>query len=326
VYKIFIRRGEVESVSKLKAKIKKCNIELDEWKRKYDNLSAAKENLYNDMIKEIDCLEREIEDLESLNKELSQYIQTLTENKTPTGKKIHEVKKKKQKKRKLCQLKNHAQCALWFCESYGLELKQIKLKSMHDGSNHTLNYGTPTSGGYAKLDEDGKNKVEQLLFLLDKFCVGDEIHHELSMIADGIPRSYLIKQARNDLNKTYHIEKTPGNCPGSMLNFTSTLTTHISELLQEKPELKNEKIQVKLSGDGAKMSRTTNFMMFSFTLLQLGERVMSPKSNRTIAIVNGHEECKTLQASFLPIFNEINQLIEKGTLTVNENEIKLDFF
>lgn len=324
VYKISIRRGEVESVSKLKAEINECNIELEEWEKKYENLSEAKEKLYNDMIEEIDCLEREIEDLESVNKELSQYIQTLTENKTPIGKKIHEVQKQ-QKGRKLCQLKNRAQCALWFCESYGLELKEIKLKSM-DGSNHTLNYGTPTSGGYAKLSEDEKNKVEQLLFLLDKFCIGDEIYHELSMITDGLPRSYLIKQARTDLNKTYHIERTPGHCPGSMLNFNSTLRTHISELLKEKPELKKETIQVKLSGDGAKMSRTTNFMMFSFTLLQLEERVMSSKSNRTIAIVNGHEEYKTLQISFLPIFNEINHLIEKGTLTVDDNEIKLDFF
>lgn len=63
----------------------------------YKNLSEAKEKLYNDMIEEIDCLENEITDLESVNKELSQCIQTLNENKPSSGKQIHELKKKNRK-------------------------------------------------------------------------------------------------------------------------------------------------------------------------------------------------------------------------------------
>ena len=41
-------------------------------------------------------------------------------------------------------------------------------------------------------------KVEQILYLLDKFCVSDEFYHEFSMIENGLPRSYLIKQCRSD--------------------------------------------------------------------------------------------------------------------------------
>ena len=110
--------------------------------------------------------------------------------------------------------------------------------------------------------------MEQVLFLLDKFCVGDEVYHELSMITEDLPKSYLVKQSRTAMNKVYHIERTPGKYSGSCLNFTSTLKDHVRELLMKAPELKEGKIQVKLSGDGARMSRTTNFMMMSFTLLQ----------------------------------------------------------
>jgi len=50
--------------------------------------------------------------------------------------------------------------------------------------------------------------VEQGLFLLDKFCVGNEVYHELSMITKGLPKSYLVKQSRTAMNKLYHIERT----------------------------------------------------------------------------------------------------------------------
>ena len=93
--------------------------------------------------------------------------------------------------------------------------------------------------------------------------MGDEVYHELTMITEDLPKSYLVKQLRGNLNKTYHIEQTQGKYPGAKINFTATLQEHIKELLTSKPELKDASIEIKLSGDGARMSRTTNFMMFS---------------------------------------------------------------
>ena len=91
--------------------------------------------------------------------------------------------------------------------------------------------------------------------------MGDKVYHELTMTVEGLSKSYLIKQSRSELNKSYHIERTPGKSPDEYINFISTLSDHIRQLLTEKPELKDNKIEVKLSGDGAKMFRTTNFML-----------------------------------------------------------------
>jgi hypothetical protein len=143
------------------------------------------------------------------------------------------------------------------------------------------------------LSQDDQSIIEKVLFLLDKFCVGDEVYHELSVLSEDLPRSYLIKQKRSALNKTYHIERTCGQCPGARINFTSTLSEHVKDLLAQKPELQEDGIQVKLSGDGAQMTWSTNFMMFSFALLQ-EENAMSSKSNRTVAIINGKEEYETV--------------------------------
>ena len=94
-----------------------------------------------------------------------------------------------------------------------------------------------------------------------------------------------------------------GPFPGTKLDFKSTLINRVRELLNMKPELRNEKIQVKLSGDGARVSRTTtNFMMFSFSRLQLDEDVMSSKGNRTVAIINGLEKYEILKTSFSDFF------------------------
>lgn len=46
---------------------------------------------------------------------------------------------------------------------------------------------------------------------MDKFGVGDEFIHKLSMTVEDFPvKSYLIKQCRPDLNKQVKISTTPG--------------------------------------------------------------------------------------------------------------------
>lgn len=107
-------------------------------------------------------------------------------------------------------------------------MTEIKLQDK-EGLTHSLNYSASNSTphGHANLDEEEKNKVEQVLLLLDKFCVGDEAYHELSMITEGLPKSYLVKQSRTAINNLYHIERTPRKHSRSCLNFTSTLKDHV---------------------------------------------------------------------------------------------------
>lgn len=67
-------------------------------------------------------------------------------------------------------------------------------------------------------------------------------------------------------------------------------------------------------------------MMFSFALLQAKESVMSSKSNRTVAIVNGPEKYDTMKTSLNFFFQEVNELIDKQTISIDGKEIKLKFF
>ena len=326
-YSLCVRRGELESVESLKSEVLDSYKEIQEWRKAYSDLANEKKKLFEEMKKEINKQEEEITNLTDVNKDLVDYIEALEQRESLKcqGKKVTEVGTK-QKGRKLRHLKNKVQCALWFCKSFGLEITQLKLQDEKGGA-HTLDWEpTPTDGDYENLHKEDKKKLEQVLFLLDKFCVGDEVYHELTMITEDLPKSYLVKQLRGNLNKIYHIEQTQGKYPGAKINFTATLEEHVKELLNNKPELKDGCIDIKISGDGARMSRTTNFMMFSFALLQAKESIMSSKSNRTVAIINGPEKYETMKTSLKHFFKEVNELIEKGQITVDGKDIDINFF
>ena len=89
-------------------------------------------------------------------------------------------------------------------------------------------------------------------------------------------------------------------------NIIQTLRSHIKDLQKKDPSFAIDKpVKIKISGDGAKMSRSTNFLILSFCLLQTGKKVML-KGNRTTAIVNGPEKYDTLEHSFSLVINDIN--------------------
>ena len=69
------------------------------------------------------------------------------------------------------------------------------------------------------------------------------------------------------------------------------------------------------------MSRTTNFMILSFSLLQTGDRVMSFKGNRTLCIVNG-----PLKTSLGNVISDINCIIKNSKIEVDGKEVKIEMF
>ena len=73
------------------------------------------------------------------------------------------------------------------------------------------------------------------------------------------------------------------------------------------------------------MTRNSNFILLSFSILETGESVMSAKGNTTTAIVNGSESYETMKEAFGGIFYEINTMINSGELMVENQEVNIDF-
>jgi hypothetical protein len=186
----------------------------------------------------------------------------------------------------------------------------------------------PEGNQYENLSEEEKAKVERTLFLMDKFGVGDSFIHELSMSPGlDLPRSYLIKQKRDDLNNLCSITSTPGRADGAQFSFNSHLEERVKSFIESNPTFDdNEAIRIKVSGDGAKMTNSYNFVIFSFALLQKTDDVMSARGNHTIADVKGAEKYETLKGPFKNVFDEINALNRTKKLTIDGRDYNVELF
>lgn len=225
--------------SVIKNRLAKCEEEKEDLKGEIQELERRCEEL----LQELQTAEFRVHDLENEpektveeNKQLSEYIDFLEEvmvctncsgNLRNHGRPIHEVCKR-QGNRKIKEVKTRAAMALWFLESFGLTLDSVKVKDK-DGKVTELDYGTYNGTSFQNLSQEGQDTVRSLLYIMDKFCVGDAAYHEVSMIVDDAPRSYLIKQCRSDLNKIFHISKTPGKHAGAQMSFKEELRVQIKK-------------------------------------------------------------------------------------------------
>ena len=237
----------------------------------------------------------------------------------------------KKKSRTLTAFMSRAKTALWFAKSFGLELQSLTVSELNTAClKHTLTTEgqdpySESSNGFDTLSEEEKSRVEKVLFLLDKFCVGDNFYHELTMVVDGLPKSYLvIKQRRSQLNDICHITSTPGEAEGAQMSFNDLLKERIKDYVESHPNVNH--IQVKISGDGARMTRNSSFILMSFALLHSDDEVMAAKGNHTIAVVKGKEDYATLKQAFGDVFKDINSLISKNKIEVGGKSINLEFF
>lgn len=79
------------------------------------------------------------------------------------------------------------------------------------------------------MPEDEKIRIKEVLHILDRFCVGDAAYHALCEEENGLPRSYMVKQCRPDINCSFTITRTPGDLVGAQMSFKEELKRKIRE-------------------------------------------------------------------------------------------------
>lgn len=160
--------------------------------------------------------------------------------------------------------------------------------------------------------------------------MGFEFYHELGKIENGVPRSYPIKQCRNNLNKLCYVTSASGKFEGAQIPYKSLLSQQISASEQENPafDFDNEtfEIEIKISGDGAKMTEKTNYILLFYAPLQKKDEVMAAKGTHTIAVVNGIEKYEIIQVALKDVFAKSILSLSKGPLTLMVRKSNLSFF
>ncbi|XP_028410462.1 uncharacterized protein LOC114533075 [Dendronephthya gigantea] len=122
------------------------------------------------------------------------------------------------------------------------------------------------------------------------------------------------------------IQQNSWDANGAALNFEDELSHVIGNLMETNSKLGDVPVKVKVSGDGAKMTRLTNFIVISFSVLNLEETVMSSKGNHTVAVIKGHEDYHLLRTSCAKIFSCINRLVKSGKINIKGKDVPVEFY
>ncbi|KAL5503593.1 hypothetical protein EMCRGX_G010566 [Ephydatia muelleri] len=272
-------------------------------------------------------------ELDDLYKQIAlAAAESSTKSLVNAGKPYNELSQR-QKLRKLKEVRENAKEMLWWAESFGLT--PVVLQCQTCSTNSTLQLELQdnvqmqsSTCTYRTTENNRKEKLLQALYLIDRFNVGDKFYHELSMVLPNLPRSYQIKQVRTELNsslrsKTYRV---PEPHHGVYCSITELLSKEIENLAESHPGLRGEYIKVKISGDGANFSRCLNFFLFSFCLINLQQRVLSPRDNHTIAVVKMSESHEMLAATLSPVLDEVKDLMKSRKIQVGGTTFELEFY
>ena len=205
--------------------------------------------LYQELIKEIESsrkyqagiknCEAKLNILEQENAVLSDLVFNMEKNSTCQGCTEILVNKSsplekvgpRQRLRKMNELKTKAQRALWFLESYGVTAKDLVMEDS-SGQEIELDIGSGNKrplSKYKDLGEKEKVRIEEVLHILDTFFIGDASYHSLTQIGSGLPKSYLIKQCRNEVNGMFKITRPQGDLVGAQISFKDELTRTLKE-------------------------------------------------------------------------------------------------
>lgn len=92
----------------------------------------------------------------------------------------------RQRRRKLSLLKNSTEKALWFIESFGLDMESVTMRDSA-GSSVVLNY-TDLPPPPRTTPPPSDQAIAQTLYLLERFGVSDEFYHELTILYPSLSR------------------------------------------------------------------------------------------------------------------------------------------
>ena len=245
--------------------------------------------------------------IQEQNQVLVNYVGKIKMQYPNTGKQLSNLNRKSASK-KLSILKDRVEKALWFAKSFGVTFEDI---TCTDNSGKKYDLLGNNKSRFGILPEFEKDKVKNILFILDQFCISDEAYHELTVQNNSMVKSYFIKQCRENLNNIFSIKQTPGLHPGAQLDLFETLDRLLINLNLPNDSRNIHRVEIKLAADGAKVSRISSFLVLSLCILNNGDEVMSSSGQHTLAIVSCDEKYFTIKECLSSIFTDINNLLEQ---------------
>ena len=110
------------------------------------------------------------------------------------------------------------------------------------------------------------------------------------------------------------LKRIPGNIPGTYVSLESERIRYIRYHVNHE----TDKINITISGDESKVSRISNFVVLSFSVIT-DDLTLSSKDQNVFCIVNCKEDYDHLKLACKPIFQKITHYTKKQVLKLRGN-------
>ena len=193
-------------------------------------------------------------------------------------------------------------------KSYGLTPTTVTAVT-DKGAPVTLTLSEPsTSGSSPPLPTAEVDPAKVALYIMDRFGVSDEAYHELTQVytcnscvlhknitykmqlVPELPRLHRVKDLRKDLNTSVNTIRLPAPYNGYYLHVKSAISSALASLVShivylctycevglqvKQMQLQSNTVLLKLSGDGASFSATTQFVFLTFSFPEISSDVLA---------------------------------------------------
>ena len=221
--------------------------------------------------------------------------------------------KRRQKKQKISSMKQ----SLNDMSGPGMKPRRLDFEN-EDGDIITI--GLTENGTYDVLaNKITKDDIDEMIFIMDNHNVTDRAYHEIAQKHIYLPRGYMVKNRRRELNKTCEIFDLEGEYKGVYKSLKSHLIQNLSDpskahLIQDK------KVKIKFSGDGTRAGVKKHMINVSYTII--GEDTcMSEKGNYLLAIVQCPEKGEIIEVALKNLIDEFNSLT---SVEINGETIEIE--
>lgn len=209
------------------------------------------------------------------------------------------------------QLRSDCETSLSFLGLYNFVANEVKVFNCSTEEFETFNLvknpdeqNTPET--VVEIDY-----INLLLYTKDRFGISNQAYHELSMVCKEMPRSCKVKDRIKEINRKWNLSQTPGNTVGVQQSIKKRLEIRLQALIEKcKKEsfTLNNKLRVKLSGDGTNIGKRLHVINITFTILEEGSRAMAAEGNHLVAVVKIQENYDDLFVAMGDIRHDIGTL------------------
>ncbi|XP_060083702.1 uncharacterized protein LOC132562943 [Ylistrum balloti] len=308
-------------IEEIKGKLKQCEVEKNSIEGKFCDFVSEARKKEQKMKNKITSLENALQKCEDSDKNFhcQNYAKESNDNIRRKRKPLQECSGSY--KRKVMKMDNErCKNALGALELHGC--KPISVTVVRNGEEAVFDLLQADEDNTENVDVTELDRINTLLYILDTFHVSQEAYRELSSLFKTMPRAHNITEYIKNLNKGFNIITTPDGL-GVQQSLKQRLIDVLSSLMSENTEIvPDNKLKVKISGDGTRVGKRLHVVNFAFNIVNEG---LAHQTCYPLCIVQTKEKYTELNIALADLQHEVEE-IQGNILKVQDREFEVTIY